>query len=83
MVPLTINDNLAEYYILDSIFISIFLPLNSAAIIPVPSGFENCYEKYPDLRLACLVDNLLFLPATSQEVFTSKGKKFHQYPSLD
>lgn len=50
-----------------------FLPLNSAAIIPMPSGFENCYKEYPGLRLACLLDNLLFLPAISQESLKLKN----------
>lgn len=74
MVALTINDNKWQLgWILNSWFNLYFLPLNSAAIIPMPSGFENCYKEYPGLRLACLLDNLVFLPAISQESLKLKN----------
>lgn len=69
-------------WILNSWFnLFIFIPLNSAAISPLPSGIESCCEKYHGLRLACLVDNLLFLPVISQ-VSIFKVKSIHQDISL-
>lgn len=53
-----------------------FLPLNSAAVIPMPLGIENCCEKCSGLRPACLVDNLLFCLQSHSNLYFLKLKSF-------
>ena len=61
-----------------------FLPLNSAAVIPMPLGIENCCEKCSGLRPACLVDNLLLCLQSHSSLYFLKWKSFtRMFPWFD